>query len=174
MACDDCLRLRSRQATRARWSDFHHLPRYMPPCLVVWMHWRAQEMMPSSSGYNVQLLVLVSLICSFLIGVFHFCGTSQRIQEQTNSNAIKNKGHQTVPLIVFKLPRTGSSWFNQELNRYRNHPSIVVKNFNPRYRSSVCLSHCYSFVLISRSSSMIFEQIAWLTPTNRCISMNSI
>ena len=40
---------------------------------------------------------------------------------KTESTAIaeedkENTGH--TPVIIFKLPRTGSSWFTQELNRY--------------------------------------------------------
>lgn len=103
------------------------------------MYWRAQEMIQSSSGKTLHLLMIIGLTCSFLVSVYHFSGMSPVSQAKTNSITLNNKEHHTVPLIVFKLPRTGSSWFNQELNRYLNWTLItVVKVQNSSHWSGIC------------------------------------
>lgn len=49
------------------------------------------------------------------------------------------KDSKPVPVIIFKLPRTGSSWFNQELNSI---PTVfiskeILQNGDPQEFSSV-------------------------------------
>ena len=68
------------------------------------------------SSYSLRRYAIIFVLTCLLIAVLMSPSDKKvNLSESPTIEGEKNTGH--TPVIIFKLPRTGSSWFTQELNR---------------------------------------------------------
>ena len=84
------------------------------------VEWRAREIMQEYRCTSLQRIAAVAtILCVFATHHFYSNPGTYPGTYQGQSLALGDAPNPTyVPLIIFKLPRTGSSWFSQELNRW--------------------------------------------------------
>lgn len=76
---------------------------------------RFKTMRAKLSARAIASIILIGVVICFSRTCLH--NQSLQYQEDVIDGELKTSLKPT-PVIIFKLPRTGSSWFSQELNRY--------------------------------------------------------